>query len=468
MLSGNAETLQLDKEGLFGENMTKFNYNGWCDKTNNKVTVNDEGELLLNNEKTTLSELTIQNFKICYENNDNEYSLFGCQFYYLQNNIQDNDIKLKVKALLFLHTFKYNFNDTKLNIFSNDKKNGATEEVPKAYLLLLGGLLWRRRQTIDPIFYGDKNNKVHYQSCPQTHSLHTRINGGKFFIVSKKNAVYNCPITDITGGIKDIDWNIENQLIQLFENFAKNEFNNIANKYELKNRRIDTKTGTKATVEYTEEGFEADFKVYYEILTKQTKNGKPQTTKEFQDLIKGESGTSGLLGNYSCMSVNKGNENHYSVKLLLNENDKEYQDIFKDLYFGTYIITDSCYRRQGRNKNNKLNNVDVFYINKSLVKAYLSGFVDACKDITSNETVNVGGEVNLNVSKDVYKNRDLSVAIYYYLKNLWDKWLVIATENEFNVETFFKNNFIFTDSFYQNVYNRLAVNCEKLLKSTLE
>ena len=117
MLSGNTETLQLDKEGLFGENMTKFNYSGWCDKTNNKVTVNDEGELLLNDEKTTLSELVIQQFKIYYENINNEYSLFGCPFYYLQNNIQDNDKKLKVKALLFLHTFKYNFNDTKLNIF---------------------------------------------------------------------------------------------------------------------------------------------------------------------------------------------------------------------------------------------------------------------------------------------------------------------------------------------------------------
>ena len=63
----------------------------------------------------------------------------------------------------------------------------------------------------------------------------------------------------------------------LFENFVKNEFNNIANKYELKNRCADTKT----TVEYTAEGFNEDFKRYYEILTKQTKNGKPQTTKEF-------------------------------------------------------------------------------------------------------------------------------------------------------------------------------------------
>ena len=72
------------------------------------------------------------------------------------------------------------------------------------------------------------------------------------------------------------------------------------------------------------------------------------------------------------------------------------------------------------------------------------------------------------MSKDVYKNRDLSVAIYYYLKNLWDKWLVIATEDEFNVEAFFKNNFIFTDSFYQNVYHRLAINCEKLVKNWTE
>ena len=301
-----------------------------------------------------------------FENNDNEYSLFGCPFYYLQNNIKDYDIKLKVKTLLFLHTFKYNFNDTNLNIFSNDKKNGATEEVPKAYLLLLGGLLWRKRQKTEPIVFA--KNKIKYSSCPQTHSLHTRINGGKFFIVSKNNAVYNCPITDITGGIKNIDWNIENQLIQLFENFAKNEFNNIANKYELKNRRSDTKTGIKDTVEYTEEGFEADFKVYYEILTKQTKNGKPQTTKKFQDLIKGESGTSGLIGNYSCMSVNKGNkgnEDNYSVRLLLNENDKEYQDIFKDLYFGTYIITDSCYRRQKKKKND---NNGVINIKKSLLR----------------------------------------------------------------------------------------------------
>ena len=468
MLSGNAEALQLETEGLFGENMTKFNYYGWCAKEKNKVTVNDDGDLLLNGEKTTLSDLVIQDFKIYYGNTKYEYSLFGCPFYYHQNYITDPDIRLKVKALLFLHTFKYNFNDTKLNVFlpSNTKTNGATEEVPKAYLLLLGGLLWRKRQKKDPIVYSDKSNNLKYETCPIDCSLHTDISGGKFFTVFKNNSRYNCPIKKITGGITEIDYNIENQLIQLFENFAKNEFNNIANKYELKNRRADI----KKTIEYKGDNFQNDFKEYYNILTtpkdkKPTYHGQQITPQDFQNIMKGDSGTSGLIENYSCITVvytDPKVPNDYSVKLLFNEKDTEFQDIFKDLYFGTYIITDSCYRRQGKNKNDKNG---VINIKKSLLESYLSGFVDACKGITSNETVNIGEGDSINVSKDVIKNRDLSVSIYYYLKNLWDKWLVISNTNAFDVKPFFFDNFIFTDSFYNNVYHRLAVNCEELLKA---
>ena len=459
MLSGNAEALQLNTEGLFGEGMTVFNATEWCGTEKNKVTVNDDGDLLLNGEKTTLSDLVIQDFKIYYENNNNnyEYSLFGCQFYYYQNYITDPDIRLKVKALLFLHTFKYNFNDTKLNFLTN-KTNGATEEVPKAYLLLLGGLLWRQRQKSDPIVYSNKNNTIRYQTCLKTHSLHTHTKNGKFFTVFKNNSKYNCPITDITGGIKEIDYNIENQLIQLFENFAKNEFNNIANKYELKNRRGDT----KQTIEYKGDGFQPDFKAYYQILTEHIYNNETITIKKFQEIMQGDTGTSGLTENYSCITVHDKFPNDYSVKLLFNEKDTEFQDIFKDLYFGTYIITDSCYRRQGKNKNDKNG---VINIKKSLLESYLSGFVDACKGITSNETVNIGEGDSINVSKDVIKNRDLSVSIYYYLKNLWDKWLVISNTNAFDVKPFFFDNFIFTDSFYNNVYHRLAVNCEELLKA---
>ena len=60
------------------------------------------------------------------------------------------------------------------------------------------------------------------------------------------------------------------------------------------------------------------------------------------------------------------------------------------------------------------------------------------------------------------------MAIYYYLKNLWDKWLVISNSNAFDVDTFFEKNFVFIDSFYKNVYHLLAINCEQLLKAWTE
>ena len=474
MLSGNVDKLQINKGGLFGDNMTIFNYYNWypttlSDSIKNKVEVNNDGEILLNNDKVELSELVIQQFKIFYVKENNtffpEYNLFGSPFYYQQNQIQDIDVKQKVKALLFLHTFRYNFNGVNLNVFSMNKTNGATEEVPKAYLLLLGGLLWRKRQKGEPIIFNG------YKKCDKNHALYVE---KTYFTILNINSTrnYDLKISDLTSGVDEIDWNIENQLIQLFEHFAKNEFNKISNKYELKQ-----KNGANI-VEFTRQTFNNTFKLYYNIV-KENKNDMLSQIAVAQGLSNKESvsinrtktfiseNVSGFNGNYSCISVNPVGTipyGDYAVRLLLNESDKANQDIFKDLYFGSYIISDSCYRRQGRLKNDTLNNnTDVLYIKKTLFNSYLSGFVDACKDITASETVNVDGDVNLNVSKETYKNRDLSVAIYYYLKNLWDKWLVIATEDEFNVERFFKENFIFTDSFYQNVYNRLAINCEKLL-----
>ena len=60
-------------------------------------------------------------------------------------------------------------------------------------------------------------------------------------------------------------------------------------------------------------------------------------------------------------------------------------------------------------------------------------------------------------------NRNLCVAIYYYLKNVWDRWLVGKAENTYDVSTFFDNDFIFMDSFYRNTYYRLPLNCQKVI-----
>lgn len=465
ILSGNIDKLQIDKGGLLGQNMTIFNYDDWYairdDNKPNNVEVNSNGELLLNNDKVNFSELVIQQFKIYYAyENDNkffpEYNLFGCPFYYQQNQIKNTDVKQKVKALLFLHTFRYDFNEVKLNVFSPNKTNGATEEVPKAYLLLLGGLLWRKRLGSDPIIF------TGYKTCDINHALY---NGRCFTILNNtSNLRYDLNVSKLIGN-NDIDWNIENQLIHLFENFAKTEFKDISNKYELKQR-----IGTRIT-EFNRETFNKTFKQYYDIVNEEAENDEEKETFNIEKINKTKEfidrNLSNFIGNYSCMCVSSnGNDiaGDYPVRLLLNENDRFFQDKIKNLYVKSYIITDSCYRRQNKNGNNN----GVIKIKKALMDSYLNGFVDACRDIVSYETVDIGEGDSITVTKDAIKNRDLSLAIYYYLKNLWDKWLVVSNTNAFDVKPFFFDNFIFTDSFYNNVYHRLAVNCESLLDTWTE
>lgn len=468
MLSGNSSKLNLDKSGFFGPNMTIINYDGWVERDpsdfKNHVSVNDDCELLINDEKIDLSELVIQQFRMSYYGN--QCNIFGCPFYYMQNQITDNDLKLKVKALLFLHTFKYEYLNTDLNPFINGKTNGATEEVPKGYLLFLGAMLWRRRYALehennDPIVYSYSGTKdrIILKQCDINNTLFYR-NGNNnltFGVMEPECQIvtYDYSINSLFGGI-DIDYNIENQLIELFENFASTTFNTIANQYDI----------------ITDTNIDKLLDIIHGIwlfATNPTKNivigtgpAVPKTGENLLKYLKKNEMTS-LISNFLLANVKTYCDSKLQgLSLLFNENDQASQTLFKDLYFGTYIITDSCYRRQRKGYNTTASNTEIITIKKDIMNSYLGGFVDGCKNISATETVNVGDEEVLNVSKDVIENRDLSIAIYYYLKNLWDKWLITSDTNAFDVSTFFKQNFIFIDSFYTNIYNRLAINCEIL------
>ena len=90
---------------------------------------------------------------------------------------------------MFLHTFKYNYLNAKLNVFVKDKRNGATEEVPKGYLLFLGAMLWRQRffkvKGEDPITF--ENGRDKYVSCDVNHTLFT-ISNNKLYYKVKRNS----------------------------------------------------------------------------------------------------------------------------------------------------------------------------------------------------------------------------------------------------------------------------------------
>ena len=185
MLSGSRQKLGVDEsnflsDDLYGKSKTSYNFtfNGWDLKQNsnlkNEVCYNDSGNLTLNGQEVTINDLVIQQLKVIHFGT--ECNLFGCPFYYLQNakRASENDETykdrvLKVKCLLFLHTFRYDYLNTDLNVFSKSKKTGGLEVVPKAYLLFLGAMLWRKRYAAehnseDPIVYGSNIDTDKYTS----------------------------------------------------------------------------------------------------------------------------------------------------------------------------------------------------------------------------------------------------------------------------------------------------------------
>ena len=104
-----------------------------------------------------------------------------------------------------------------------------------------------------------------------------------------------------------------------------------------------------------------------------------------------------------------------------------------------------------------------------ILDSYLSGFFSMLNDILQK------GEdlerIKQESAKESSKNskRDNLIPIYMYCKNLWDKWLchphdnqVLPLVNRFTVKEYFQN-FLFIDSFYRNVYNLLAVNCQHFI-----
>ena len=495
MLSGNADKLRLDKDCLLSDNEEiipkAINYNSWFETSDgenkNRVKVNENLEFTFNNESISFSDLVIQEFRVIY-NSEYWYNLFGCPFYYLQNSKFEkqeekddenlyNKRVLRGKAYLFLSTFQYG---KPIPVtFHKSKKNGVIQAVPKAMLLFYGAILWRKRfnteHKYDPIvtMTQDKSFNFFNKGVDYTFIAHIKETGNNYF---DRFCIYNdneeakkidyFSLSDFIGK-NDIDYNIENQLISLFEDFVDNTFSKINSKYELK-RTVDGKI-----LNYTAKTFKDLIKTYDDLLESSpttvnipTANMSDGIKNAINDFINNE--VNGLRGNYTAF-YSRGNLNYNikGIKLLLNENNKEDQELFKDLYFNPYIIVDNCYKTLGKDTNN-VNDNDKVYVSKKLMKSYLKGFVEATKNIVNSQSnVINNGDTNLNVSSDTFKNRDLSLAIYYYLKNLWDKWLVISKTNAFDVGEFFKN-FIFIDSFYINIVNKLAINCEMLLKAWVE
>lgn len=493
MLSGNIEKIGYNEmdllaNTLYGKSKKKYNFtNGdWNlqlnPKLTNAVSFNDNGDFTFNGEEISYNDLVIQQFKIWYFGD--VCNLFGCPFYYLQNTRKvvlekNNDghyiareetddeynyRTLRVKALLFLHTFKYDYLHTELNVFSKNKRVGGLEAVPKGYLLFMGAMLWRRKfarehKDDDPIIYSNSQiNEPNVFKRPDIDKSFLVNNNGflQFQVWRDKNTTkYVYGIDNLFSGLTEIDYNIENQLLDLFDEFAVNTFSQIKNKYELRN-----KITNEETKEYTSVTIRNDIKKLLEYTNDYY--NKKMNSIEFERWLR-NFGIDNWAGNYSSINVNtKIDGDNQGFKLLFNEKDTRYQELFKDLYCGYYVVSDSCYKRLTK-EGGEIKSDDKIWVNNDLYDAYIGGFLNASNDIIRNDENSYPSNANTFVPEHRNKNRDLYIPMYYYLKNLWDRWLVISDTSAFDVSNFFDKNFVFIDSFYRNINNKLAVNCQLFL-----
>ena len=396
------------------------------------------------------------------------YSLFGVDFYYMQNEISDSEVRNKVKALLFLHSLFYNI-EQPMAWDDRARKSAAIRRIPFGKAALYGALVWRHeyieQYNHDPIIYGDKykaaySNGVEYSLFYSENNEHWMMRpkltseSGYTYRIFSDGDDKRCVFRHMP------DYFVANELKRVFEYFLKNQWKTICNLELRKNDGSSFTTGKMFS----------DF--INSIVDERGANllGKEAGTLEYiktwgEYLSNSAKKFASFTNNYSFFVPYI--EAHQKDMLLmwLNPNNTQMQDALRSTYlsncielvttFAPYLKSNSTVEKYGDIK-----------LSKSNVKSYLSGFTEQLGKIKDKITNDIGLTAqDKQIIQDTPEfNRNTALPIYMYLKALWDKWLVSMdlSNHEFMVKNF-HNCFLFFDSFYRNIESRFMLNCQLLL-----
>ena len=402
---------------------------------------------------------------LCVKRNEfKRCSLFGSFFYYMQNFIDDKITRNSAKALLFLHGMIRHFiRRPKISAFSN-KSCGGIEIANPSYMLLLGGLLWRKRyiedNKKDPILYESSGFEYRYEAPDMNHTLYHNTGSEKFFcsIIRGQGLEYNVSIDSLFNNL-NVDYHVRNVLIKNFEAFVSKEFQTIMNKLELKaeNSQDGMVTPSLLNEVYLLSQNKVDTAMQIDWSGNDNSRKTLASTK-FR----------GFFDSYIYYDITR--DRARPLFLYTKDNDTVLQDLLKWLYAGKCIIIDTPSYIQKSGTNDAPRSGTDVSVSSSNLMSYLEGFGEALKSITDSvsETAISNGDTSSEKYGDIAEfDKDVAVPIYMYLKMVWDKWLVASDklnpyDNEYNVRNFFKN-FVFIDSFYRNISNRFMLNCGILL-----
>ena len=422
----------------------------------------------------TVDDVYIHFSKICeVQRNGNlkVLNLFAHPFYYLQNRIDDENIRNCVKALLFLHTlpFSYEEKNSTLNIdsfFNNSGKYGlygGVETVPRGYLLMIGGLIWRKNymkfnHNTDPIIYSYTNSAVMRTDLGYWHP-----DGCDPLFVSdtKGRCVFACIPTSVASNYYGkFNYNrivttsnkplVELKLVNLFLDFVENTFKLIIDCCELKkvDETSDSKTPTLM-----------DYSDLNNLVNKLNETGNKNNIDNSLKVLNGEVEFSNncIINNFSnnyVIGFTSTASHFYTYYSEANTIQLYYKSLMYDTFAVVTIPT----------------NIGSKGIAKEALLSYYNGF---SKALLSKDKENKKAAEALNDREEKNSERDFKCELYMSLKNIWDRWLCgyynqkeqdnTNGRHMFEVKNFFNRNFVFIDSFYTNIYDTLKLNCNTLL-----
>lgn len=508
MLSLKTKDREIEEEELYPRNVSEARNNENAPKSIKNPKILDDPKdsgvkydsakdaWVCGDDEKPLSSLCVRFLRSHFLKNGGygDETVFTSPFYYYQNNNvligSEDEAKMrerqkKVKALIFLHSLNYDYKEV-AGFLASGKKNGGFYSMPYGYILLLGGLLWRKKYYDE---YGDdpiqttKNigKACDYKEVGVDYTLFRGI-GGRYVLCplkesNGKDVRYAIKVSRLFGMDDRVpnwmpDQYVTNRLIELFENFVANEWSLVLQPgMELK-RTFKTSDDIMNTVAFTGEKFSVAVKEFtdvYNISENTPVGGNP---KNIAMLIyfRNQRFFDNFFGNYRFVDVNSDG----GLRMLLDEDNDKVQYCLKDIYTRKVIVADMSGIRHvydsdtDHDKANKKISIDT-----DTLKAYFSGFESKIKELSVETRAT---EVNKYGDDDTTYSPDLLLPIYLYLKMLWDKWLVSTTtkkykngktvsyEDYYNVENFY-NSFVFIDAFYKNIYKKFIINLETLNKA---
>lgn len=407
-------------------------------------------------------------------------SLYGHPFFYLQND--GNDLKLinYRKSFLFLHSLPFSKDSCKEFIKTiKSKDNGKIERVPRSLCLFAGALLWRERYVklykedcfaTNSSFYLPKGEESYKFLLTDSESYSINIQESNNIKDYKKVEDY---FKDGNGNLFTIRPEIKNLLINYFESWTNDSskfgFVNLNNEFELK--LIDD-NNNDITLTYST--FTTLVKMWScytsEINGNSIGKNKENTFKRYYESIFGTQASGSTILTLIGLLNDKFSKNFAKnyMKIALAYDLKSFILMFR---YGSLSVTNlsefflsdiSLYimRNSIERKSNMFSdintNIDINSLKdsfESFKKTLLSLYEVESRTKISNETNKVSSLID----------SELKLSCYLTLKNLYDRWLCSNKNDRWelnsNGDTEFKN-FIFIDSYYNDIGDKLIVNCD--------